>query len=445
MPILRSVSLPTPHQARRLSLAVKLLASLVMSVLLQAPAVSALPMAQQIAISCVDTEEEALLTQINAYRAQNGMGPLQLSQTLGDAADAHSVEMATNSYLDHTMLGGVTVDQNLENYGYGDDTYGENIAGGMEGAAGVLAAWQGSASHNANMLRAEFTAIGIARAYNPSSGYGWYWTTIFGGTVDTPGVLCDGAASAAPAVADVVAEPETTLAAVDANAGITDDLNLRSGPGAEFDSLGTVPRDSRLTVTGPAESGYYPVTYGEQTGWVAAEFVSLDTEPAAEPQVVESAQTVAAPQATEGTALAPLNLRAGPGRDSAVLLTMPEGSVVPVSGEANNGYLSVTYDGTTGWVDAAYLGLPDSSTAPAPTTPAENSGVLAAPVSPGGAAQTTSDLNLRAGPGVDESVLLVIPGGQPLSLTGEVSGDYVGVSYNGTEGWVDVAFLTTLA
>ena len=44
-----------------------------------------------------------------------------------------------------------------------------------------------------------------------------------------------------------------------------------------------------------------------------------------------------------------------------------------------------------------------------------------------------------------ESVLLVIPGGEPLALTGEVSGDYVGVSYNGAQGWVDATFLTTLS
>jgi uncharacterized protein YkwD len=30
------------------------------------------------------------------------------------------------------------------------------------------------------MLSANFTEIGIGRAYNPSSTYGWYWCTEFG-------------------------------------------------------------------------------------------------------------------------------------------------------------------------------------------------------------------------------------------------------------------------
>ncbi|MBA3643109.1 MAG: SH3 domain-containing protein [Chloroflexia bacterium] len=82
---------------------------------------------------------------------------------------------------------------------------------------------------------------------------------------------------------------------------------------------------------------------------------------------------------------------------------------------------------------------------PAPASTTADPGSLAVPVSTGGAARTTTDLNLRDGPGVSESVLLVIPGGEPLALTGEVSGDYVGVSYNGAQGWVDATFLTTLS
>ncbi|MDQ3779502.1 MAG: SH3 domain-containing protein [Chloroflexota bacterium] len=439
MPKLCSVPLAKQRHARR-ALVATVLTIVVMTIATPVPNAAALPLPQLATTSCADAEEQALLDQMNTYRAQNGLGPLQLSQTLGAAADAHSIEMATNSYFDHTMLGGVTVEQNLQNFGYGDATYGENIAGGMENGAGAFAAWQGSPSHNANMLRAEYAAIGIARAYDASSGYGWYWTTIFGGSVDTPGILCDGAATTAPATTEVVSEP-ATVTTLGANGATTDDLNLRSGPGASYSTLGTVPANSRLNVSGAAEAGYYPVSYGEQTGWVAAEFVVVDSEAAAEPELVESAQTVPGRGTTEGRATEPLNLRSGPGRESEVLLTMPEGSVVPLSGEANNGYLNVTYNGTTGWVDAAYLSLSE----PAPASTTADPGSLVVPVTAGGAARTTTDLNLRGGPGVSESVLLVIPGGEPLALTGEVSGDYVGVSYNGAQGWVDANFLTTLS
>ena len=396
---------------------------------------------------CADAEERAFLDLINAYRAQNGLGPLELSQTLGAAADDHSVEMATNSYFDHTMLGGVTVGDNLRAHGYPDATYGENIAAGPETADGAFAMWQGSASHNANMLRSAYTAVGVGRAHDPTSGYGWYWTTIFGGTVDRPAAAC-GEAPSVPAAqeAEESAPADATLnpgsdptAAGDTNAAATADLNLRSGPGSSYARLGTVASGSRLTVTGAAESGYYPVTVDGRFGWVAADFVALDggAVPAETDPAGESPASLTAPQAATTTDL--LNLRAGPSYDDEILRVMPPGAPVTITGAATDGFLPVVYDGTSGWADAAFLDV-DEAAAPAASEPA------AAPApqtsaEPLDTATTTADLNLRSGPGADQAVLLVIPNGAPVALTGEASGGYLGVSYNGTTGWADAAYL----
>ena len=84
----------------------------------------------------------------------------------------------------------------MANFGYEGGTHGENIAAGTQTAAEAMQTWQGSAEHNANMLNASFGAIGIGRAYDPNSQYGWYWTTIFGDVSDGPGWLC-GAGGAA--------------------------------------------------------------------------------------------------------------------------------------------------------------------------------------------------------------------------------------------------------
>ena len=41
-------------------------------------------------------------------------------------------------------------------------------------------AWKSSPEHDRDMRNKNFTEIGIGRAYNKSSKYGWYWTTTFG-------------------------------------------------------------------------------------------------------------------------------------------------------------------------------------------------------------------------------------------------------------------------
>ncbi len=428
------------------------LAPLVVAIALTIPsqAAQAVPASLPAGAYCADAEDQAFLGLINDYRAQNGLGTLQLSQTLGGAAQAHASEMATNNYFDHTMLGGGTVGDNLLANGYTDLTYGENIAAGMETAPDALTTWQNSPGHNANMLRSSFNAIGIARAYDPNSTYGWYWTTNFGGTADVPGTLCGAPADSAP-LSDP--PPVTELAAAPAavpgetNGAATDDLNLRSGPGASYTALSTVPRGSRLNVTGTAEADYYPVTVGGQSGWVAAAFVTLDSGvapaapaalPASSPETVAAPSTV--PASDVGITTDVLNLRSGPGSDASVLQTIPSGTTLPLSGEASGGYLGVTYNGTSGWVDAAYLTVSATASQAAVPEPAPET-APANVASPATGATTTSDLNLRADPNAGGAVELVIPAGAPVTMNGDASGGYLGISYNGTSGWGDAAYL----
>jgi uncharacterized protein YkwD len=134
---------------------------------------------------CADPEETAFLGMINDYRAQNGLGPLVLTQTLGAASAYHSLDMATYNYVSHTLHDGTTWSQNIINFGYTYPAYkGENVAGGFATAADVFAAWKASSGHNANMLSSTYNAIGIGRVYTASATYSWYWTTDFGSYVD---------------------------------------------------------------------------------------------------------------------------------------------------------------------------------------------------------------------------------------------------------------------
>jgi uncharacterized protein YkwD len=135
---------------------------------------------------CPDSQEARFLSFINAHRKANGVGPLKISRTLGAAADHHSTEMAKNNYFSHTMLKGVSWSANIKNHGYkASGAIGENIAAGNSSAEATFNQWKKSSGHNKNMLNRNFTAIGIGRARNSSSRYGWYWTTTFGGKFDS--------------------------------------------------------------------------------------------------------------------------------------------------------------------------------------------------------------------------------------------------------------------
>jgi uncharacterized protein YkwD len=127
-------------------------------------------------------EEAAFLALINDYRQARGLAPLSLNPNLTAAAAWQSQDMARNGYFSHTDSLGRDPFQRMADFGYTATTWkGENLAAGYQTAAQVMAGWQGSAGHNANMLNANFRVIGIGRAYQAGSPYGYYWTTTFGG------------------------------------------------------------------------------------------------------------------------------------------------------------------------------------------------------------------------------------------------------------------------
>jgi hypothetical protein len=89
--------------------------------------------------------------------------------------------MGTYNYFDHFLVPeGISFGTNMINHGYSPYTWrGENIAGAYDTAPVVLQAWKNSASHNQNMLSANWLVVDIGRVYVAGSTYGWYWTTDF--------------------------------------------------------------------------------------------------------------------------------------------------------------------------------------------------------------------------------------------------------------------------
>lgn len=137
--------------------------------------------------AAMDGEEAQVVALINQYRAANGVGPLAINGTLTSVAQWKSQDMAANNYFSHTDSLGRDPFVMMSAFGYTYNTWkGENLAAGVPGAQPAFDLWQGSPGHNANMLSANYTVIGVSRAFGEGSSFGWYWATEFGGQGDPP-------------------------------------------------------------------------------------------------------------------------------------------------------------------------------------------------------------------------------------------------------------------
>ncbi len=150
--------------------------------------------------SCIDSEELKVVNLINDYRAQNGLKPVALSQTVSAAAEHHSTSMAQNNYFSHDLTPeGISWSQNMTNHGYTYNAYrGEILAGGQSTADQAFEGWRNSPTHNSVMLGKEFNVIGLGLVYDPNSTYKYYWSADFGGYVDGPATLCAGTTGTLP-------------------------------------------------------------------------------------------------------------------------------------------------------------------------------------------------------------------------------------------------------
>ena len=112
--------------------------------------------------AAVSSAEVALLT--NKERTQKDIPVLQRNSLLDQAAQMKAQDMAANGYYAHVSPDGVTPMHWVEKAGYKYLIIGENLVVNRTDAEQVVDAFMGSPGHRANILRSDFTEIGIGVA-----------------------------------------------------------------------------------------------------------------------------------------------------------------------------------------------------------------------------------------------------------------------------------------
>jgi len=200
----------------------------------------------------------------------------------------------------------------------------------------------------------------------------------------------------------------------------TESVELREWPGYDAPVLATLAGGAAAEVAGGVTmaadgSAWVPVVAGGQSGflpaWVVAgagsspaESAAAEATPVSEaaalpaadpaaavpdaPPAAAPAEVPPAPAAGSTTATASdVNLRSGPSAEADVLTVLPPGMPVSVDGEAVDGFVPVTVDGTSGWVAAEFL----TGGATAADVPAETAVPGTPPATPASSATPASE------------------------------------------------------
>lgn len=180
-------------------------------------------------------------------------------------------------------------------------------------------------------------------------------------------------------------------------------LNVRQSPSTDAPVLGQLLHGMTVTVTGRQDAGapmWVAITAPDLSGWVRSDFLQfpdgydLNRLPvtAASGAAVASnnppaGNVTAPPGSLTGTTRTIVNLRAGPGTSFAVLVMLPFGTTVALTGRSADGtWLRGVANGQEGWLSAGYvrvngdrLSLPvvgaDTTSVPASGSPGSAWGV----------------------------------------------------------------------
>ncbi len=265
-----------------------------------------------------------------------------------------------------------------------------------------------------------------------------------------------GAAMALALVAMTVAIlPGTARADTDLAVGGTgvvayangDSVRLRTAPGYDAGTVDFIPEGTSVSVENGVfwaddGSAWYQVTVSGETGYMDATYRassgSLYTKTSGDAVTNDS-----------------VNMRSGPSTADGVIVEVPAGASITLTGDNIDGWLSAGYNGNYGYIYGAFIGDGSSAPSPAPAATTDSSSSDSAPAASGsdiswdgatGTRYTNDALNLRSGAGSDQGVITVLTSGTAVSLTGGVSGNWVQVKVDGAgTGWVSADYLTDTA
>jgi uncharacterized protein YraI len=132
-----------------------------------------------------------------------------------------------------------------------------------------------------------------------------------------------------------------------------------------------------------------------------------------------------------------LNMRSGPGLEHGVIRGLANGTVVEVTGAAQNGFLPIRFQGSTGWVSAQYLTA--GGEVPPPTSEPE---VPTIPDAAIGKATMNTAVSLRRGPASTYGHIQTVNSGWKVEIMGSAVNGWTPVRYNAAKGWVPSSSLT---
>lgn len=122
---------------------------------------------------------EKILEITNGYRAEKGIAPLELDETLVEIANVRAEELAWSAVHSHTRPNMKQFSSIFKEGGISKGSVGENIGWGYATPEEVCRAWKDSPTHYENIMNPNFVKVGFGVAKDPDKDSKLCWVQHF--------------------------------------------------------------------------------------------------------------------------------------------------------------------------------------------------------------------------------------------------------------------------
>ncbi|ADZ70423.1 CAP domain-containing protein [Polymorphum gilvum] len=126
-------------------------------------------------IQAVPVDQDAMLAQLNGYRARSGLPALAHDPRLDAVSADMALLIAEKDSMDTWAHSGFGLARRLDAAGYDHYAGAENLGAGYASLEAAFAGWRGSAGHDRNLLNPHVSRVGIARVARSDGKWRHFW------------------------------------------------------------------------------------------------------------------------------------------------------------------------------------------------------------------------------------------------------------------------------
>ncbi|WP_300276817.1 C40 family peptidase [Peptacetobacter sp.] len=218
---------------------------------------------------------------------------------------------------------------------------------------------------------------------------------------------------------------------------VSSSLNVRSSASTSSSVITSLKNNTRVQVIEKSNNGWTKIkTDNGQIGWVSSKYIvsspsSGNTSSQEESEIISGNLKI---NVSSG-----LNVRKGPGTNYSVIGSLSGGSIVKAKEKSNGWYKIETANGVEGWISGKYVSSTNESGNSQDTSQNNSSSTVSGRVK----VTISKGLNIRTGPGTNNSILGSLSGGSVVEVKEKSNGWYKIETANGVKGWISGDYVTS--